>query len=59
MSKSEGSYDKCHSNDIPWMLRVVSDLNQPKSVKEAVLGRIRQIEKETGRVIYGHYNRKE
>ncbi len=57
MAKSEGTNAVVlHPNDVPWLLRTVSDQNQPKSVKEAVLARIRAIEKQTGKKLYGDYN---
>lgn len=57
MAKSEGGDNTLrHPNDLPWLLRVVTDHTQPRSVKEAALARIRLFERQDGREYYGRYN---
>lgn len=55
MAKSEDKI-KVESYDIGYLKAVLSSHTAPKSVKEAALRQIREIENKTGETIYGEYN---
>lgn len=56
MAKSEGNGPEYKTDDPLTLMAVLIDLTAPRSVKEAALRRIREIERKTGKTIYGGYN---
>jgi hypothetical protein len=58
MAKSEDSPFAFDTDDWEKLLDISKDLRRPKSVKEAALRKIREIEQRTGLLIVGPYNGK-
>lgn len=56
MAKSEGSAVRFATDDLNLLKNIVLDKRQPRSVKEAALGRIRQIERGLDKAVFGDYN---
>lgn len=56
MAKSEGSAVRFATDDLTLLKNIVLDKRQPRSVKEAALGRIRQIERGLEKAVFGDYN---
>lgn len=56
MAKSEDNSPEYTTKDPMTLMAVLMDRSAPRSVKEAALRRIREIERETGTCIYGNYN---
>jgi len=58
MAKSEGTVSSFDNNiSIAYLLSVINDLRAPKGVKQAALNRIRSIERQTGKTLFGCYNK--
>lgn len=56
MARSEVPELEIATSNVPYLMSVIKDTRAPKSYKQAALRRIRQIERDTGRSIYGSYN---
>lgn len=59
MSKNEGNNDNelfCNQFNVGCLDQVIQDEKTPKSVKQAALARIRELEKLAGKEFYGNYN---
>jgi len=56
MAKSEGSSVQFATDDLNLLKDIVLDRRQPRSVKEAALRRVRQIERGLEKEVFGEYN---
>jgi hypothetical protein len=57
MAKSEGSENEFSNEDSAYkLLAIIGNSSRPRSVKEAALRRLREIERVTGKDYYGAYN---